>query len=191
MKKNVFFAAIIFLVILSMLSCGEKETVLLTEGPGDTAMLKSSSDLEETFKCLENGNEVEIEYEKFPFQWNGLAMDFIHYSDLFYDRFAAGGTLPQMISDGAEIAVSFGAYTPAAITVMRVTATYDRDKTEEVPAEEIPTIVTVANTASEQSAVFSLDFRDSDILYYTVTAKWSNGNMIMYAFAVSALTPDQ
>ncbi|MHB1150936.1 MAG: hypothetical protein ACYCWE_01305 [Eubacteriales bacterium] len=184
MKKKLLFAAIIYLVILAMLSCGEKETVQLTEGPGDTALLEFSSDLEETFKCLENGYEVELEYDKYALQWNGRCFDFIGYHNLFDDRFAAGDTLPQMISDGAEIAVSFGAYTPAAITVMRDTATYDRDKTEEIPAEEVPTIITVANSASEQTAVFSLDFGDSEVLYYTVTAKWSNGNMIMYAFAV-------
>lgn len=184
MKKKGLFAAIIYLVILSMFSCGEKETVLLTEGQGDTALLEYSNDLKESFKCLENGHEVSLKYENFPFQWNGLMLDMIGYRTLFYDRFAAGDTLPQVISDGAEIAVSFGAYTPAVITVMRDTATYDRDQTNMTPTEEIPYIVTVANTASEQSVVFSLDFRDSDVLYYTVSAKWSNGNMIMYAFAV-------
>ncbi len=184
MKKNGLVAGIICLMILAMFSCGEKETVLLTEGPGDTALLKYSSDFEESFKCLENGYETELEYEKFALEWNGLCVDFIGYHNIFDDKFAAGDTLPQIISDGAEIAVSFGAYTPAAITVMRDTATYDRDKTEEIPAEEVPYIITIANAASEQTAVFSLDFGERDVLYYTVSAKWSNGNMIMYAFAV-------
>lgn len=184
MKKAVRAAAVLCCMILWMFSCAEKAPVLLTEGPGDVALLAFSDDLKESFKCLENGYEVSFAYEKFALQWNGAVLDFFGYRDLFYDRFAAGDTLPQTVSDGAEIAVSFGAYTPAVITVMRDTATYDRDRSYEVPALEVPCIVTVANTASEQSVVFGVDFGGIDILYYSVTAEWSNGNKIMYAFAV-------
>lgn len=184
MKKAGHVAAVLCCLILCVFSCAEKAPVLLTEGPGDTALLEFADDLKESFKCLENGYEISFEYEKFALQWNGAVFDFIGYRNLFYDRFAAGDTLPQTVSDGAEIAVSFGAYTPAVITVMRDTATYDRDRSYGVPAGEVPYIVTVANTASEQSAVFGVDFGGSDLLYYSVTAEWSNGNKIMYAFAV-------
>lgn len=182
MKINGRFIICISALFL-LFSCAEDTAVRLTEGPGDTALLKTPNELDESFKCLENGHEISLEYEKLSLQWNYINAEFADYASLFYDRFAAGGTFPQTVLENSEIAVNFDAYSPAAVTVMRDTKTYDRDSADEA-AEPVDYTVNIANNASEQTIVFSIEYRESKVLYYTVEAKWSNGNQILYAFAV-------
>ena len=176
MIKACKFVIFVCVTLLSLFSCTEEAVIQLTEGPGDTALLESSNDIVELFECSENDQTVSLEYETFPLQWNSLSMS--------YERFAVGDVLPQTVSDGTEISVSFGAYTPAAIIITRDTATYDRNQSDTVSPEEVPYRVNAASVTSGQSVAFGIDFGDSDVLYYNISAKWSNGNQIIYAFAV-------
>jgi hypothetical protein len=184
MIKACKFVIFVCITLLSLFSCAEEAVVLLTEGPGDTALLESSDDIGVSFEYFENGHKVSLDYEAASIQWHYICFDFLGFKDLFYDRFTAGDKLPQTVPDGTEISVSFGAYTPADIIITRDTATYDRVQSDTVSVDEVPYLVNAASVTSGQSVAFIIDFGDSDVLYYNVSAEWSNGNWIMYAFAV-------
>ncbi|MDD4772308.1 MAG: hypothetical protein PHZ09_01710 [Eubacteriales bacterium] len=177
--KTVFAIVIIAVSVLWLCpSCAGEEITELTEGTGDISQI-GSKDIGESFIYIQDGRETGLDYETFPLQWNLIYFSFVHYSDLFYDRYAAGGQQPQKVPDGAEIVLGFGDNTPASLTITRDPATYTDE--EGGPAEEVHYTV---NIASEQTAVFDVDFRESEVLYYTVLARWSNGNTVLYAFAV-------